>query len=281
MANDKDLIIKQAKVTFNPERDTAKAARAARQLIDIVKQNGWSISLGGKKEHIFYEGWQTVGKYYNYTVATGEAVNVEIGEVTGFKAKAWVVDNRTGMKVGEAEAYCMKDEANWKTKPLFQLASMAQTRAGSKALRQIFGFVVALAGYSPTPAEEMIKDNDPAWIKNPTITTNINGKCEDCQTTNKYHKKGCAFELGTPVTEDVKAPPTCHIHNIQLLRGISKTKVDKDGNPKKYWYHPAENGGICFGNDTSDFKKDMEEQKIPERDINEKDLVDDADKALS
>ncbi len=143
------------KTVFNPERDTAKASRAAKQLIDIVRQNKWSINVGGKSDHLMYEAWQTVGKYFDVSIATGEAEPVEIGGVIGFKAKAWAVNNKTGVKVGEAEAYCMRDEGNWKSKPTFQLASMAQTRAGSKALRQIFGFVVALAGYSPTPAEEM------------------------------------------------------------------------------------------------------------------------------
>ncbi len=146
------IVVRQ---TFNPEKDTTKAAKAATQLMDIVKKNNWSKSFGGQKEHIFYEGWQTVGKYYNMTVATGDAEPIDIDGVKGFKAKAWVVDNRTGIRVGEAEAYCMKDEKNWSSKPLFQLASMAQTRAGSKALRQIFGYVVALAGYEVTPAEEM------------------------------------------------------------------------------------------------------------------------------
>lgn len=39
--------------------------------------------------------------------------------------------------------------------PLFQLRSMAQTRAQSKALRNALAWVVVLAGYRPTPAEEM------------------------------------------------------------------------------------------------------------------------------
>lgn len=39
--------------------------------------------------------------------------------------------------------------------PTFQLASMAQTRANSKALRNVLAWVVVLAGYRPTPAEEM------------------------------------------------------------------------------------------------------------------------------
>lgn len=39
--------------------------------------------------------------------------------------------------------------------PLFQLRSMAQTRAGAKALRNVFAWVVVLAGIKPTPWEEL------------------------------------------------------------------------------------------------------------------------------
>ena len=39
--------------------------------------------------------------------------------------------------------------------PLFQMASMAQTRACSKVLRNVLSWVAVLAGYSPTPAEEL------------------------------------------------------------------------------------------------------------------------------
>lgn len=138
-----------------PQEDTKFAHAAAKVLMDIVKRNGWNRNLGGTKDHLDYEAWQTVGKYYSYTVKTGEAEYVEQGDIWGFRAKATVINEQTGVEVGGAEAYCMSDEAKWKSKPRFQLASMAQTRAGSKALRQILGFVVALAGYSPTPSEEM------------------------------------------------------------------------------------------------------------------------------
>lgn len=39
--------------------------------------------------------------------------------------------------------------------PLFQLRSMAQTRACAKAMRNALAWVVVLAGYKPTPAEEL------------------------------------------------------------------------------------------------------------------------------
>lgn len=50
-------------------------------------------------------------------------------------------------------------EAGSTPTPLFQLRSMAQTRACAKALRQVFAWVVVLAGYKPTVAEEM--DGEP------------------------------------------------------------------------------------------------------------------------
>lgn len=41
------------------------------------------------------------------------------------------------------------------TVPLFQLASMAQTRANAKVHRNVLSWVAVLAGYKPTPAEEL------------------------------------------------------------------------------------------------------------------------------
>lgn len=141
-----------------PQKDTEFAHASAKVLMDIVKKNNWSRKLGGQSEHLQYEAWQTVGKYYGYTVKTGDAEFIELAGIQGFSAKAIVINENTGLEVGGAQAYCMRDEYNWSKKPSFQLASMAQTRAGSKALRQILGFVVALAGYNPTPIEEMTGD---------------------------------------------------------------------------------------------------------------------------
>jgi len=42
--------------------------------------------------------------------------------------------------------------------PLFQLMSMAQTRASSKVLSMVLKFVPVLAGFKPTPAEEISND---------------------------------------------------------------------------------------------------------------------------
>lgn len=48
-----------------------------------------------------------------------------------------------------------KEQTGLEKIPLFQLRSMAQTRAAGKVCRLNFGFVPALANYSSTPAEEL------------------------------------------------------------------------------------------------------------------------------
>ncbi len=187
-----DLIVPEQSLT-KPFEDTQYAHAAAKQLMAIVKQNGWARKLGGQSEHLQVEAWLTVGKYYHLAVDTdSEPVEyVEYGGVWGFKAHAKVIDTTTGNKVGGASALCMSDENNWATKPKFQLASMAQTRATSKALRQVLSFVVALAGFNPTPAEEMTEtvpfNNTPETPMDGEILSEDNA-CANCGEIVKSEK---------------------------------------------------------------------------------------------
>ena len=137
-----------------PEVVLAEAQKAAAALKEVISKKSKPVIMNGE-QYLEYEDWQTVGHFYGLKVRTGDAVPVEINGVHGAKAQAWVVDLHTGREIGGAEAYCLRDERNWETKPWFQLASMAQTRAGSKSLRNVLAWVVVLAGYRPTPAEEM------------------------------------------------------------------------------------------------------------------------------
>lgn len=140
-----------------PEEIVEEAKARANVLMQIVKEKGLSKTMGNK-EHIQVEAWQTVGRFFNCTAGADEADPVEVDGVKGAKAHARVIDERTGAVVSEAISYCMRDEPNWRNKPWFQVASMAQTRAISKALANKFRWVAVLAGYSGTPAEEMTED---------------------------------------------------------------------------------------------------------------------------
>lgn len=146
---------------IEPSNDIEQGKKAATSLVELVKKAGLAKKFGGEKEHLFVEAWEALGKFYGLKVRTGEVVPIEVAGVQGAKAKAELIDEFSGHVVGGAEAYCMRDEPNWKSKPFFQLASMAQTRSASKAFRMALAFVPALAGYATTPAEEMdgVHDN--------------------------------------------------------------------------------------------------------------------------
>ncbi len=131
--------------------DARAAAQVLQKLIDENKRK--PLQFNGK-QYLEFPHWQTVGSFFHASASTGDAEFVEIGGVKGFKASARIVDNKTGLTVGGAEAFCLADEPNWQRKPLFQLASMAQTRAACKALSNKYRYVAILAGYEPTPAEE-------------------------------------------------------------------------------------------------------------------------------
>jgi len=176
-------------VLRDPAHEIAAATIAAKELQKVIDASPDKVMIRGK---IFlrYEDWQTVGQFYGYSVQTDSAEPVEVEGIKGAKAKAILLD-RQGNLAGGAEAYCMRDEPKWERSPWFQLASMAQTRAGAKALRNRLAWVAVLAGYSGTPAEEM--DGSEAQYAPRTEAKADVPTCPDCDGQmwdNRETKKG-------------------------------------------------------------------------------------------
>jgi hypothetical protein len=167
-----------------PAEIIAQATAVADALKPILSQQGMTKRIG-PKDHVLVEGWQTLGALLkvtpvcvstrpiepkvNFTVSGKKKKwgNVEgrrqlveefdySYDVEGYSWKA-TVEARTldGRTIGSADAICSREEDNWKDDDDFALLSMAQTRASSKALASVLRFIVTLAGYSGTPAEEM------------------------------------------------------------------------------------------------------------------------------
>lgn len=67
---------------------------------------------------------------------------------------------RNGIKVGRAMSMCSNFEEGKLFKDEYSIASMAQTRATGKTFRLPFSWIMTLAGYAPTPSEDM--ENEPA-----------------------------------------------------------------------------------------------------------------------
>jgi hypothetical protein len=145
-----------APAPLSPQEQVDKASEMAKVLQDVVNQADLAKSFGGKKKHLEFEAWQTIGQFFNCTPVTEWTRPIKEGEnIIGWESRVKVV-NADGRTIAAAESMCMRDEKNWKSKPNYALRSMAQTRAGGKALRSVFAFVAVLAGYSATPSEEMI-----------------------------------------------------------------------------------------------------------------------------
>lgn len=153
----------QSVINVSPKEVMAAAAEQAKLLKSVVDQAGLAKKLGGKKEHLEYEAWALIAKWNRCSPNTEWTRPIKDGEkIIGWEARVQVL-NDSGTIIGAAENMCMADEPNWRNKPQYSLRSMAQTRTASKALRMQFSHVAVLAGYSPTPVEEMdgvIVNND-------------------------------------------------------------------------------------------------------------------------
>jgi len=181
-----------------PEQVLGEAKQAADALTRVISLKKNPVKFNNEI-YLEFEDWQTCAKFYGVTAKVERTGYVEYGAVHGFEATAVAVD-RNGMEISRAESLCLDDEENWGKvpkyewkdkldgngkkiwnpnlrggkggyeaekikigefpKPLFQLKSMAQTRACSKVLRQVFAWIVVLAGYQPTPAEELTGHED-------------------------------------------------------------------------------------------------------------------------
>ncbi len=160
MMIEKQVVVREEQgidLVQKPKAVIDNAVEAAKELKQIVDKKSKKVIINNE-QYLEFEDWQTLGKFYGLFVKTGDPEFITLDDVKGFKASAKVL-TKTGIEVGGATAYCMRDEPNWINKPTFQLASMAQTRAGAKSLRNMLAWVAVLAGYKPTPAEEIIDAN--------------------------------------------------------------------------------------------------------------------------
>jgi len=135
--------------TTEPTEVIDRAGKVADALKSVIVRQKLTSNIQGK-EYVRCEGWTLLGSMlgvYPVNVWTRETAN-------GWEARV-EARTRDGAVVGAAEAMCTKDEPRWKNADAYALRSMAQTRATSKALRMPLGFVMTLAGYEATPAEEM------------------------------------------------------------------------------------------------------------------------------
>ena len=150
-------------LAVDPRKAIAQATEAATALMEVVEQQGWFLALATGR-HLYVEAWELVGSFYGFSAGIDGINDVrdlhdDAGQYIGSQAYVTLVD-RNGTKLGGADAVCLREEPGREAIPIFQMRSMAQTRAVSKAYRLKVGWVARMAGFSATPAEEMDTEAD-------------------------------------------------------------------------------------------------------------------------
>lgn len=164
--------------TTEAEGVLTRATSIADTLAPVIENKRLFSMIQGRK-HVRVEGWQTLGAMLGvFAVITHTERITDNSGKDGWEARC-EVRVLSGAVIGAADAQCTRSESTWKSRDDYALRSMAQTRATSKALRGPLGFIVELAGYSATPAEEMPSQEPaspqpqqgqtgalPAWLTN-------------------------------------------------------------------------------------------------------------------
>lgn len=150
-----DVVVYEERRDFlmsRPDIMVGEATRLATILRDIIKKQGLSMKIG-QGEHVLADGWATLGSLLGVLPKENRVVEHEDGSC---EAHVDLVSVSTGRVVGGGSGYVGMDEPTWKNRPKFARRSMAITRATGKAYRLSFSWIIKLAGYESTPAEEMI-----------------------------------------------------------------------------------------------------------------------------
>jgi hypothetical protein len=120
----------------------------------IIVDNKLYTPVKGKN-FVNVEGWQIAGAFVGITPIVTSVENLSEGDNYKYRAEVKLVQYGSDTPIGYGVAICTNKEANKRNFDEYAVCSMAQTRAISKAYRLAIGYLMKLAGYEATPAEEM------------------------------------------------------------------------------------------------------------------------------
>lgn len=125
----------------------------ATDLKELIVQNNLYANIRGKN-YIQVEGWQIAGAFTGCFPVVEKVENLSEGNNYKYRAEVSLRD-KVGNIVGSGMAICTNKEPGKTNFDEYAVASMAQTRAVGKAFRLKIGWLLKIAGYETTPAEEM------------------------------------------------------------------------------------------------------------------------------
>lgn len=151
----------------NPRELVRNAEKLASVLRDVIDKQGMVEIIGGNP-YVKVEGWTTCATLLGvFPQEVPEFSHwFEVDGVDVYEACVDLISMKTDQRIARATAECgAADETHldkrsgkqvptWAQRPRYAKRSMAITRATSKACRLAFSWIIKLAGYEETPAEE-------------------------------------------------------------------------------------------------------------------------------
>jgi len=168
-----DQVVQLGSMNLSPRDVIVYASAIAKELAKVIEDQAMFSNINGNR-YVKVEGWETLAamlgltpreRYVKSRTWSGadEFKQDSEREFVEYEAYVELVRNTDGMITGGASAICATNEITrprngaphyrWETGNAPR--SMALTRATSKALRVALAWVITMAGYKPTPAEEM------------------------------------------------------------------------------------------------------------------------------
>lgn len=155
--------VKRSLFDLEPEDQVLKATQIANALYKVIEKQKLFTVIQGKK-YVRVEAWELLGTFLGILPRERSIQRLEDGS---YEASVDLIRATDGVVVGGASAICGVDEKRWANAEQYARRSMAFTRAVGKAYRSSFSWIVSLAGYQPTPAEEMPTDEPKVVVGKP------------------------------------------------------------------------------------------------------------------
>lgn len=143
------------------------ATAMAQELAGVIRSQGLATRIQGR-EFVQVEGWTTLATMLGVvarevsTIEDPEREGVYISTVELVRMADGAIISRASAECGDPDELDRYKKPVWANRPRYARRSMAQTRATGKACRLAFSWIMRLAGYEPTPAEEMQQPDLPA-----------------------------------------------------------------------------------------------------------------------
>ena len=134
-----------------PQERVAQGTAIANQIADLIEKQKMYSDIQGKK-YVKVDAWVGLGSMDGVFPRERDVVEHEDGS---YEAYVELINKTDGRVIGGASAICGTDESRWRAAPKYARRSIAITRATGKAFRLHYSWVMCLAGYEPTPLEEM------------------------------------------------------------------------------------------------------------------------------